>query len=206
MGPDMKSGASSQALKAKGCAPAFGFGTASREQVNKLFVSQEHTLIATGGHHSPGPAAYALPASVGGKQPDGRKADPPVWRFSGAERFSGYGKTEKKPGPDEYNLPASVGGQQPDGARENAPMYGFGSATRDQVRKLFIMPSDLAATLSVVDHGSTAQHGNVHHRIFVASSFPLLRRRLLQRWRRWRRQWPARCPRPNQPRGWSYAH
>jgi len=132
-------GASAQCIAAKKSAPSYGFGSATREQANKLFVSQEHTLIATGGTASPGPAHYLLPASVGGKQPDGRKKDPPTWSFGGADRFLyGYGKPTKGPGPEEYTMHPSVGGKQPDGARANAPEYGFGTSTREQVKKLFI--------------------------------------------------------------------
>ena len=42
-----------QPLGGRKSAPAFGFGAATREQANKVFVSQEHTLIATGGMASP---------------------------------------------------------------------------------------------------------------------------------------------------------
>ena len=47
-------------------APAFGFGAATREVANKVFVSQEHTSLATAGMHSPGPAKYVKPPSIGG--------------------------------------------------------------------------------------------------------------------------------------------
>ena len=133
----MPRGASTQAISIKKAAPIYGFGSATREQANKVFVSQEHTLIALGGSDSPGPAGYILPPSVGGKQPNGKMADPPVWAFGTANRFQ-IGKSEKKPGPDEYKMYPSIGGNQPDGARENAPEWGFGTATRDQINKLFI--------------------------------------------------------------------
>ena len=133
----MPRGASTQAISIKKAAPMYGFGSATREQANKVFVSQEHTLIALGGSDSPGPAGYILPPSVGGKQPNGKMADPPVWAFGTANRFQ-IGKSEKKPGPDEYKMYPSIGGNQPDGARENAPEWGFGTATRDQINKLFI--------------------------------------------------------------------
>jgi hypothetical protein len=123
----------------KKVAPAWGFGSATRDQANKLFVSQEHTLIATGGMHSPGPAAYHLPASVGGKQPDGRKPDPPVYSFSAADRFLyGYGKPDQRPSPDTYEMPSSVGGKQPDGRRQDPPTWGFGTATRSHTKKVFV--------------------------------------------------------------------
>ena len=41
---------------------------------------------------SPGPTKYKLAASVGGKQPDGRKPDPPVWGMGkpGSRFLYGY--------------------------------------------------------------------------------------------------------------------
>ncbi len=53
----MKSSFGPQALGARRTAPAFGFGTATRDQVGKVFVSQEHTALATAGTHSPGPCS-----------------------------------------------------------------------------------------------------------------------------------------------------
>ena len=67
------------------------------------------------GKESQGPAAYTLPPSVGGKQPDGRKPDPPVWGFAKSPRVTmddaEVGK--RSPGPV-YTIPATVG-PQPDG-------------------------------------------------------------------------------------------
>ena len=138
-------GYSKQSLYVKPQAPKYGFGSASRDQVNKLFISQQHTLTIMAGKGSPGPAQYVLPPSVGGKQPDGRKPDPPVWGMGGAERFAyGYCSRQERqrnsvaPGPFTYSKPSSVGGKQPDGRHADAPLYGFGSASRDQVNKLFI--------------------------------------------------------------------
>lgn len=134
-------GYSKQSLTVKQQAPSFTFGSSTREQANKVFVSQEHTLIAMGGHDSPGPAAYLLPPSVGGKQPDGRKPDPPVWQMAVAHRFLyGYGVPEKRPGPDTYNLPAAVGGKQPNSAKVDPPVWRFGTSTRAQARKVFVSP------------------------------------------------------------------
>ena len=58
-----------QPLSRKKSSPAYGFGAASREVSQKVFVSQEHTQKQTAGVGSPGPAVYLLPASVGGTQP-----------------------------------------------------------------------------------------------------------------------------------------
>lgn len=94
-GLSLNKGYTRQSLTVKKTAPAYGFGSATRDQANKLFVSQAHTILATGGRDSPGPAQYNLPPSVGGKQPDGKKPDPPVWGFGGADRFL-YGYISKQ--------------------------------------------------------------------------------------------------------------
>ena len=143
-------GYSKQSLNVKKRAPAYGFGAATRDQANKVFVSQEHTLIAMGGFDSPGPAAYVLPANIGGKQPDARKPDPPVWRFNQADRFLfGYGKPDPRPAPGAYEVQPSIGVKQPNGKLEDRPAWGFGTATRSHTRKVFVSQ----------DHQKTDFHG-----------------------------------------------
>jgi hypothetical protein len=134
-----------QPSSVKASAPSFGFGTASREQAGKVFVSQEHTALATAGTQSPGPAVYLLPASVGGKQPDGRKADPPVWGFGTAQRFRPKtapqkpdGRHGNNPGPGYYGIPPASVGPQVLARFGSAPLVGFGTAERKNVRKVFI--------------------------------------------------------------------
>lgn len=129
----------------KGVAPSFGFGKSTRETAGKVFVSQEHTALATAGKHSPGPAVYLLPPSVGGKQPDGRKADPPVWGFGTGQRFRTKPKAAKpdghrgnNPGPGAYGLPPASVGPQVLGRHQTEPLMGFGTAERKHVRKVWI--------------------------------------------------------------------
>lgn len=129
----------------KKSAPSFGFGTASREQAGKVFVSQEHTALATAGTQSPGPAVYLLPPSVGGKQPDGRKYDPPSWGFGTAARFrtkalakAPDGHRGNNPGPGAYISPPASVGPQVLGRFASAPLMGFGTAERKHVRKVWI--------------------------------------------------------------------
>ena len=108
-------------------------------QVGKLFISQQHTLTVRAGSQSPGPAAnYHLPASIGGKQPDGRKSDPPLWSFGGSVRntLTGDGKGLFTPGAI-YQTQASIG-PQPEGKVPNSPRCGFGASTRDVRAKVFI--------------------------------------------------------------------
>jgi len=134
-----------QPLSVKASAPCFGFGSSSREVAQKVFVSQEHTALATAGKQSPGPAKYTLPASVGGKQPDGRKGDPPVWSFGTAQRFRSGTAPEKpdgrygnNPGPAHYAVPPASVGPQVLGRFKSEPLMGFGTAERKHVRKVFV--------------------------------------------------------------------
>lgn len=147
--------------------PSYGFGTSSREQAGKVFVSQEHTALATAGTQSPGPAVYLLPASVGGKQPDGRKADPPVWGFSTAPMM-GFGTAERKnvrkvwisqehmrldmhgmdsPGPAaKYEIKSTMG-KQDHSTAETPPAWVFGSSARAPVEAGLASPGPSAYTL-----------------------------------------------------------
>jgi hypothetical protein len=142
--PKLTGSASTQALHSvRRSAPSFGFGSATREQAGKLFVSQEHTSKALSRQISPGPARYTMLPSIGGpklgKQPDGRKPDPPVWKFATADRFLyGYGKSEQRPDPGAYTPAALTGNKQSDSARQDAPQWKIGTSTRAQARKVFI--------------------------------------------------------------------
>ena len=134
-----------QPSSTKKSAPSVGFGSGTREQAGKLFVSQEHTALATAGKHSPGPATYLLPPSVGGKQPDGRKADPPVWGFGTAQRFRPRtapmkpdGHAGNTPGPGHYEKPPASVGPQVLARFSSAPLMGFGTAERKNVKKVWI--------------------------------------------------------------------
>ena len=86
-----------QGSSSRRTAPAYGFGASTREVANKLFISQEHTALATAGMHSPGPAIIKLPPSIGGKQPDGRRKDPPSYSFGTGERFMTERKVDRQP-------------------------------------------------------------------------------------------------------------
>ena len=118
-------------------APSFGFGAATREVANKVFVSQEHTALATAGLHSPGPAKYTLPPSIGGTQPEGRKKSAPSYGFSKGSRFMVERVSDRTPGPGAGGFHPAIG-PQPVGRFPSAPMAGFGSGTREARSKLFI--------------------------------------------------------------------
>ena len=85
-----------QVSSRRASAPKFGFGSATRAQAGKVFMSSEHAKLATVGF-SPGPA-YTLAASVG-TQVDGQKASSPQWVFGSADRFMGNTKPgDRNPG------------------------------------------------------------------------------------------------------------
>lgn len=116
-------------------APKFGFGSATRAQAGKVFMSSEHAKLATVGF-SPGPA-YNLVASVG-TQVDGQKASSPQWVFGSADRFMGNTKpSHQNPGPGSYDMPNGVG-MQVSSAKASQPMFGFGTAGRQHVEKVFV--------------------------------------------------------------------
>ena len=122
--------------------PAYGFGSGTREQQAKVFVSQEHAALA-GTPDSPGPAVYSHRASVG-PQVDGAKESSPLWmfgterRFSAQEREAGQSKySVAVPGAGTYDAGVSVGEKQPDSTKGSAPAYGMGSSTRADQDKVF---------------------------------------------------------------------
>jgi len=113
----------------------YGFGSSTRNQAAKVFMSAEHAKLSTPGF-SPGPSAYTLRASVG-TQADGRKSSAPQWVFGSSERF-GYGaKGIQNPGPGAYDMQSGVG-LQVSSSKQTQPMFGFGSSTREQVAKVFV--------------------------------------------------------------------
>ena len=105
-------------------------------------VSQEHTSLAMAGKTSLGPAAYKLPPSVGGKQPDGRKANPPVWKFGTARArlLSNPPSFEGDRRPD-YGPQPMLGPGQTLSRVRSEPAFGFGSAGRATAKKVFISSS-----------------------------------------------------------------
>ena len=142
----------------KKSAPAYGFGAATRAVAQKVFVSQEHTALATAGTQSPGPATYLLPASVGGKQPDGRKGDPPVWTFGSDKRFrirkdgaKPDGHAGNNPGPGHYDRPPASVGPQVLGRFKSEPLMGFGTAERKHVRKVWISQEHMRLDMHGMD-------------------------------------------------------
>ena len=119
-------------------APLYGFGSAGRDHVAKVYLSAEHDKSFYG-INSPGPLAnYKIRASVG-KQNDSRKPDKPAWVFGSTGRFKydHIKRAASSPGPGAYNVLASVG-PQVSSAMPSAMMAGFGTGDRDTRNKLFL--------------------------------------------------------------------
>ena len=149
-----------QKLGGKNSAPSFGFGTATREKVGKVFISQEHMMLACAGKGSPGPALYVMPNSIGGKQPSSQVRDEPMYGFGTGQRFRGGSAKAKcdghrgnNPAPDHYTQPPASVGPQVLGRFRSEPLMGFGTAERKHVAKVWISQ----------EHQKTDMYGNATH-------------------------------------------
>ena len=85
-----------QAHSMRTSAPSYGFGSSTRSNQEKVFMSPEHAKLQSS-TCSPGPSAYMLVQSVG-SQPDGRKASAPMWVFGSNSRFDRDKGDQDNPG------------------------------------------------------------------------------------------------------------
>ena len=90
-----KSMLGAQPVSGRSSAPAYGFGSGTRQHQSKLYIGPEAAKTASVSI-SPG-ACYESPDAVG-KQADGGKNSQPEWRFGTQERFAGRVRS-KTPGP-----------------------------------------------------------------------------------------------------------
>ena len=173
--PKSRSTFGAQASSKRRTAPAFGFGAATRDCAKKIFVSQQHTALATDAIvRSPGPATYNLPPSVGGKQPSGAKPDPPVWGFAKSPaRMQSTKEGSNSPSPAHYKVAATVGRIQPLSHCRSEPLFGFGSADRQQVKKVFISQSHQRTDMYGI--ASPGPHANYKVNSSIGGRQPLAR-------------------------------
>lgn len=82
--------------------PTFKFGTGTREQNAKVFVSNEHSKGGGAFVYSPGPASYTCNSSIG-TQATTRGRTAPGWGFGKANRFRDSYDTGT-PGPGAYAI------------------------------------------------------------------------------------------------------
>lgn len=119
-----------------GIAYNFGKGS-SREQARQASISKERQIEFHGRESS---TFYKLPPSVGAKQPDGQKLDPPIWKFGTVPRDPRYnsgtaGGAEPQPGPESYEVRSAIGTAHPLTTVKSEPVFSFGKgSSREQAR------------------------------------------------------------------------
>ena len=115
----------------------FSMGTSTRQGVEKVYVSEEHSISTFSGVGSPGPATYSGVAGVG-KQYSSCKGTEPCWGFGTNERFKdpSLKAAAKQPAPGAYEIASSVGPQAV-GRFASAPLFGMGTSTRENMDKVF---------------------------------------------------------------------
>ena len=133
----MPQGVGIQVEGTKATQPRFGFGSAGREHVSKVFVSEEHNK-SLHGIESPGPFMYRRDPSIGAQHLS-QKDNGPKWVFPTADRFKydHVKRSDAAPGAGAYSLGSALG-PQASSAMESAPMAGFGKADRETVSKIYI--------------------------------------------------------------------
>ena len=131
---------------ARESAPMYGFGTSTRANREKVFVSHEHSLLADSETRSPGPATYEQRPSIG-PQVNGALESSPLYGFGKSDRdtaakvyiskehekFSGG---RNSVGPIYEDQPGI--GKQVSSRMTTMPKYGFGSSTRADQSKVYI--------------------------------------------------------------------
>lgn len=147
---DSESGVGTQHNSTKSTLPKYGFGTSTRANVAKVYVSEEHNKTTDYGRASPGPV-YMQPAGIGKQVASGgpspyasggtlsmRNASQPSWVMGKAERFERTG-AERAPGPGTYGVRPAVGAQVAS-TKPSLPRYGFGTSNREHAAKVYISP------------------------------------------------------------------
>jgi hypothetical protein len=139
---DAASGIGNQADSKKVSLPHFGFGTSTREDQERVFVTQEHNKTLFG-RLSPGPSTYTLNPAMGkqhlsyepvGFQRKIRNGSQPSWIFGKSERL-GAAQPNSVPGPGAYKTVSAVA-PQANSTKPSKPSYGFGTSNRDHAAKV----------------------------------------------------------------------
>lgn len=139
----------SQVASRRKSSPSYGFGSGTRDNRAKVFVSQEHAKLSPAFVCSPGPAApYSRRAAVGA-QTESTSRSAPNYGFGTSNRFMQNDK-HGPPGPGAYGTTQSVG-VQVSSKKSSSPLFGFGSSTRDQVNKVYMSEEQNKA---MYGHGS----------------------------------------------------
>jgi len=130
-----------QLVSSRSSAPLYGFGTSTRENREKVFISTEHAELSNM-PLSPGPAKYGALSTLGPQLTDGRSE--PQWVFAKNERFSKVSADAGKK-PHSYDLRGSIGGQL-ESKYHSQPTFSMGTSTRTGVEKVFVSDDHALAT------------------------------------------------------------
>lgn len=138
----------------KSTAPIYGFGSADRANLAKVFLTPEHSK-SDYGKNSPGPI-YELKSSIG-KQSSSKCGSSPLFSFGTADRFNKpkTGPGQAVPGPGAYQCPSSLG-TQADSTKGSAADHGFGSSTRHHQEKVFLSEESAKVNYGVGSPGPSA--------------------------------------------------
>jgi len=94
-----------QVASTRHSAPLPGFGTSTRENMTKVFLTPAHEKVSFG-KASPGPLSYSLQGSIG-KQTMSPKKDMPSWGFGSCDRWYTRNMAKRHanlPAPGAYNI------------------------------------------------------------------------------------------------------
>ena len=126
---------------------SWGFGTSTRADQARVFVSPAHAKTVTEFIDSPGPAAYQHNGSIG-SQSDSRKGSSASYGMGTSDRFF-YDKKglrpSSNPGPGAYTLHAAHG-KQVSSIKPSYPINSFTKADRDRSAKaVYLGPKQQAS-------------------------------------------------------------
>lgn len=124
-----------QPASTRATAPAHGFGTGVREQIEKIYLSKEHAKYIV----PDVPAPMHVTEHALGRQHLSYKRTAPAYAFARADRFavSSSWSGANIPGPGAYTVGSSIG-PQVDATRASRPRYGFGKNSRSIDHRLWV--------------------------------------------------------------------
>jgi len=102
---EQPSSVGNQLVSTRQTAPLPGFGTSTRENMNKVFLTPAHEKVQHG-KASPGPLSYSLQASIG-NQNMSPKRNLPSWGFGSCDRWYTRNMAKRHadiPAPGAYNI------------------------------------------------------------------------------------------------------
>lgn len=140
-GPGMyyaPSAVSAQKDSSKHSYASWGFGTSTRADQSKIFISHAHAKTEVGFIDSPGPCAYRQDGSMGA-QVSSRSHSTTGYRMGSSQRFfHDKGIADAGPAPGTYRTPRAVGNQI-NSQKPTYPTSSFTKADRNRTAKAVYM-------------------------------------------------------------------